>query len=79
MWRFIKNEAGSVTVDWVVLTAALVGMVVAVFTIITEQSLNFGAQRINSNLEDAANFSPDFSDGPPAEGGDAEQAPPADI
>ncbi|MCP4207692.1 MAG: hypothetical protein GY767_11675 [Shimia sp.] len=38
MIKFIKNfrkdEAGAVTVDWVVLTAAVVGLAVAAFTAI---------------------------------------------
>lgn len=36
MMKFIKNfrksEAGAVTVDWVVLTAAVVGLAIAAFT-----------------------------------------------
>lgn len=33
--RFKRNESGAVTVDWVVLTAALVGLAIGVTTIIT--------------------------------------------
>lgn len=29
--RFIRNESGAVTVDWVVLTAAVVGLAVAAY------------------------------------------------
>jgi hypothetical protein len=31
---FVRSEAGSVTVDWVVLTAAVVGLGLVVFTIV---------------------------------------------
>lgn len=37
---FLKDEAGAVTVDWVVLTAAIVGLGVAVVTTIGEGALN---------------------------------------
>lgn len=30
--RFFRNEAGAVTVDWVVLSAAIVALVVAIVT-----------------------------------------------
>ncbi|MGR3714102.1 MAG: Flp family type IVb pilin [Shimia sp.] len=33
--RFKRNESGAVTVDWVVLTAALVGLAIGVTTVIT--------------------------------------------
>lgn len=33
--RFKRNESGAVTVDWVVLTAALVGLAIGVTTMIT--------------------------------------------
>ncbi|MEM9967690.1 MAG: hypothetical protein AAF755_06275 [Pseudomonadota bacterium] len=36
MWKFIENfrhsERGAVTVDWIVLTAAIIGLAVAVFS-----------------------------------------------
>jgi Flp pilus assembly pilin Flp len=44
MIKFIKNfrkdEAGAVTVDWVVLTAAVVGLAVAAYTSIETGSTN---------------------------------------
>ena len=47
MIKFIKNfrkdEAGAVTVDWVVLTAAVVGLAVAAYT-----SIESGAQTLNA-------------------------------
>ena len=48
MIKFIKNfrkdEAGAVTVDWVVLTAAVVGLAVAAYT-----SIETGATSLTSN------------------------------
>lgn len=42
MIKFIKNfrkdEAGAVTVDWVVLTAAVVGLAIAAYTTIQDNS-----------------------------------------
>ncbi|MDG4648249.1 pilus assembly protein [Roseibacterium sp. SDUM158017] len=35
MKKFLVSEAGAVTVDWVVLTAALVGLCLAVFALIS--------------------------------------------
>lgn len=50
MLNFIKsfraNEAGAVTVDWVVLTAAIVGLGAAVLT-----SVSNGAEVMASNIE----------------------------
>nr|WP_054002529.1 hypothetical protein [Shimia sp. SK013] len=36
--RFKRNESGAVTVDWVVLTAALVGLAIGVTTLITNST-----------------------------------------
>ena len=48
---FVKDEDGAVTVDWVVLTAAVVGIAIAVaFTI--EQGLNAAATDIGEALTD---------------------------
>jgi Flp pilus assembly pilin Flp len=48
---FLKDESGAVTVDWVVLTAAIVGLGIAVLTSVSggTQSL---ADKISSNLAD---------------------------
>ena len=50
MMNFIKNfrrdEDGAVTVDWVVLTAAVVGLAVAAYT-----SIENGASDLTSNTE----------------------------
>ena len=34
MSNFVKEESGAITVDWVVLTAALVGLGLAVLTVV---------------------------------------------
>lgn len=48
MMKFIKNfnkdESGAVTVDWVVLTAAVVGLAVAAYS-----SIETGASNLTSN------------------------------
>ncbi len=46
--RFIKCESGAVTVDWVVLTAAIVGIGFGVMA-----KIGNGAQNVGSNLSDA--------------------------
>lgn len=50
MLKFIKNfrkdEAGAVTVDWVVLTAAVVGLSAAAYT-----SIKSGATTLTGNVE----------------------------
>lgn len=51
---FAESEAGAVTVDWVVLTAALVGMVIALFTILTSAVYEDAASAINDGIIDAA-------------------------
>ena len=56
--RFAADETGAVTVDWVVLTAAIVGMAFAVFTIITRETVTVGASAVSNKLVDAANYDP---------------------
>jgi len=46
---FVKDEDGAVTVDWVVLTAAVVGIAIAVAATI-ETGLNNAATQIGSGL-----------------------------
>ncbi|KNG94810.1 hypothetical protein ATO11_05330 [Pseudaestuariivita atlantica] len=38
MMKFLKDESGAVTVDWVVLTAAVVGLAIAAYTAIETNS-----------------------------------------
>jgi hypothetical protein len=57
--RFAKDESGAVTVDWVVLTAAVVGMVLTVFTIITQASVSVGANVANEAMIAASRFARD--------------------
>jgi Flp pilus assembly pilin Flp len=50
--KFQKDEDGAVTVDWVVLTAAIVGLGIAVIAAI-RPGLNSAATSINTNLTNA--------------------------
>jgi hypothetical protein len=60
MKEFATADDGAVTVDWVVLTAAIIALVFSLFGVITQQSLNVGAEVMNDNLEDAATYTPGF-------------------
>ena len=50
MNAFIRDEDGAVTVDWVVLTAAIVGLGIAVLT-----SVSSGAETMAENIETELN------------------------
>ncbi|MBM1221559.1 hypothetical protein JQU17_11700 [Ponticoccus sp. SC2-23] len=50
MNAFIRDEDGAVTVDWVVLTAAIVGLGIAVLT-----SVSNGAEQMAENIETELN------------------------
>lgn len=50
--RFCKDEDGAVTVDWVVLTAAIVGMGVVVITTVANGALDHSSG-LNSHLLNA--------------------------
>lgn len=52
--RFWDCEDGAVTVDWVVLTAAVCGLVLWLFTVITEEQFRAAATKINANIQEAA-------------------------
>jgi Flp pilus assembly pilin Flp len=73
--RFARDNSGAVTVDWVVLTASIIALVLAVFTIITRQSLSVGAEHMKSKMEEAASYAPDFTGGAAVDG---PEDPPAD-
>jgi Flp pilus assembly pilin Flp len=49
---FLNDEAGAVTVDWVVLTAAIVGLGLLIFSYVRPAVSNV-AQQIGVELEDA--------------------------
>ncbi len=49
---FVKDEDGAVTVDWVVLTAAIVGIALAIIAVI-RTSLNTAASDIAVAITDA--------------------------
>lgn len=50
MKRFRIAEDGAVTVDWVVLTAALIGAVVGIFVFLTPAAYQAAAERIRENI-----------------------------
>lgn len=50
--KFINNESGAVTVDWVVLTAAIVGIAIAVIALISS-GIKDASTDINSELQSA--------------------------
>lgn len=50
---FAKDESGAVTVDWVVLTAAIVGIALAVIAVI-KPGINAAATKINTDLGTAS-------------------------
>ena len=49
---FLKDEAGAVTVDWVVLTAAVVGLGLLIFSWV-RPAVSSLAEAINTELGDA--------------------------
>ena len=53
--KFYKNDSGAVTVDWVVLTAAIVGIAIAVITLISS-GVEDASTGINDELIVASNF-----------------------
>ncbi|MBW7922128.1 MAG: hypothetical protein H3C51_08535 [Rubellimicrobium sp.] len=63
MTNFIKtfraDESGAVTVDWVVLTAAVVGLGLAVMAVIGPK-MGGVAERIGSGLDDARTMNFDY-------------------
>lgn len=52
--RFAQDENGAVTVDWVVLTAALVGIVMTLFTFLTDEIYQNAGLRIAQDVTEAA-------------------------
>jgi hypothetical protein len=50
---FVRDDEGAVTVDWVVLTAAMVVMVTGVFIIINEGVVETAAAGIAANVTEA--------------------------
>lgn len=51
---FATAESGAVTVDWVVLTAALCGLIIALFSILNESLYEDAGREIAEQIEDAA-------------------------
>jgi hypothetical protein len=50
---FVRGEEGAITVDWVVLTAAMVVMVTGVFIVINEGVVTNASAGIAVNITDA--------------------------
>ena len=44
MLRFVRDESGAVTVDWVVLTAGVVGLLIAIFAILGNDTADYSAK-----------------------------------
>jgi len=51
IFKFVRDESGAVTVDWVVLTAAVVGLGIGVIAVL-EPSLNSSATAISNAVTD---------------------------
>ena len=56
MNRFLRDEHGAVTVDWVVLTGAIVALALVVMTIIQQGSYVAAASGISARVTDAVNI-----------------------
>ncbi len=57
--NFAKDESGAVTVDWVVLTAAIVGLGIVVMSVVVPAVKNAGNQiagGLNNSMANAQNF-----------------------
>ena len=50
--RFVSDETGAITVDWVVLCAAIVGLAIAVLTAVGDGTMSF-ADRLSLWMSDA--------------------------
>ncbi|MEL6168496.1 MAG: hypothetical protein AAFR35_07375 [Pseudomonadota bacterium] len=50
---FARNDDGAVTVDWVVLTAAIIGLALFVIALVTNSSVTLG-----DNISEAVTISP---------------------
>ncbi len=50
VYRFAEREDGAVTVDWVALTAILCAMIIWIFTIVTEASVNDAATVVKDRV-----------------------------
>jgi len=50
---YTNDEAGAVTVDWVVLTAALCGLIMALFTVLTESVYENAAKGISDKISES--------------------------
>lgn len=56
MTQFLQDEHGAVTVDWVVLTGAIVALAIFVFSIIQQGSYVAASQGIAGGVTQAVNI-----------------------
>ena len=56
MKRFLRDEQGAVTVDWVVLTGAIVALAMIVMSIVQQGSYVAAASGISAQVTQAANI-----------------------
>lgn len=52
--RFAGDQGGAVTVDWVVLTAALVAIIMGLFTLLTDSLYEQAGLRIAADVQEAS-------------------------
>lgn len=53
--KFLQEEDGAITVDWVVLTAGVVGLGIAALTVISDNSAQLSAD-VGATVEDTDPF-----------------------
>ncbi len=59
--RFLADDSGAVTVDWVVLTAAIVGLGIAVLTTVAS-SIGNVTEAMDADLQQASTFAGQVAD-----------------
>ncbi|MGR3501704.1 Flp family type IVb pilin [Pseudaestuariivita sp.] len=55
---FLRDESGAVTVDWVVLTAAVVGLAIAAYSSIEESSRGLSTATAKALASESKGFGP---------------------
>ena len=48
MNKFFQNEDGAVTVDWVLLTASVIGLCIAVFLVVSSGAANLSGDTVDT-------------------------------
>ncbi|MGE4610515.1 MAG: hypothetical protein AAED33_03805 [Paracoccaceae bacterium] len=57
--KFINNDSGAITVDWVILTAAIVGLGISVVAVISF-GVKSASEEIDNEMTAAADFTVSF-------------------